>query len=166
MKKATLAILLVLLFTACGYNTNKDYLETFQYGHIDNVVDCIGLPDAEQTIMGKKVYIWSTNFNQSFPITTYGQTTTNIGINAYTSNTSVISQNLSCKLKIIVNSKDIITDYEWDGNIGGCRKYDEPLYKCVKAKEKEAKEKTKNYSLKDDIKQDTDSITFFKGYQK
>ena len=55
----------------------------------------LGLPTSEQTIAGQKVYIWTTsNF--------------------------IEGTNYACKLRAIVDSHDIITSFDGDGNQGGC----------------------------------------------
>lgn len=131
MKKLS-CVFLGLLVSGCAGN-----LEKFQQGYpllkgkyIEEVVAYLGTPDAEQTIMGKKVYEWRntsygvssspvtqnttfTTYGATGPVTTFGTTT------GYVTGTS----EYQCSLKVVTEKNGIISESTYSGAPGGCSKY-------------------------------------------
>lgn len=57
----------------------------------------LGYPTNEATVAGRKFYVWSRETN---------------AMDAY-----------SCKIRVFVDKDEIITDGDYDGNLGGCANY-------------------------------------------
>lgn len=73
-------------------------LPKFEGQPVDVAVKKLGFPNDERTIMGKKVYVWFTS---------------RFGTN----------RRLTCEVRLIVDAKDVVRDFDWDGNNGACEYY-------------------------------------------
>ena len=84
-----------LLLTGCVGQALQEGLHDYHGKPASALFSKLGLPTAEQTIAGHKVYIWTTsNFVEG---TNYG-----------------------CKVRVNVDAQDNIVGEDWDGNNGGC----------------------------------------------
>jgi len=84
-----------LLLSGCVGQALQEGLHAYSGQPASALFSKLGLPTAEQTIAGRKVYIWTTsNFVEG---TNYG-----------------------CKLRVNVDPHDNIVGGDWDGNNGGC----------------------------------------------
>jgi len=115
--------LLVMVFLVMAGCTSFSVLEQefpkFKGKPVSNLVDRWGYPNAEQSIMGRKVYIWSTS--GSYPSTTPTITTGYVGSVPVTiTNTTLASTNQSCTVRVFVDAQDIVTAGDYDGNNGAC----------------------------------------------
>lgn len=62
----------------------------------------LGFPNDEKIIMNQKVYVWRTSMLSE-------------------------TRRLYCEIRLIVDSKDIVQDYDFDGSVGACRYFDRML---------------------------------------
>jgi hypothetical protein len=92
------AILACVCLLGCAGRTLSERLPGYIGQPASALISRLGHPTAEQNIAGKKVYVWSTN--QFIEGTSYG-----------------------CKIRVIVDAKDIVTTWDLDGNEGGCDHY-------------------------------------------
>ena len=90
----------------------------------ERVFDKLGIPDAESEVAGLKFYIWETSNQGSYSVPQYntGTVYSPSGYPVTYSYTTYnqFSYNHFCKLRVFVNSLDIITTYDFEGNEGGC----------------------------------------------
>lgn len=97
---------------------------------IDVAVSKLGFPNAEQTIMGKKVYTWSTTETGTSIVPTTSYSTAYVGttpISAQTTTYSTQDYTLSCTLRVIVDDKGIVQNFNYTGNNGACFTYSNRL---------------------------------------
>lgn len=97
---------------------------------VDVAVNKLGFPNAERNIMGKKVYIWSTTQSGTSIVPTTSYSTAYIGtkpVSAQTTTYSTQDYTLSCTLRLIVDDKGVVRDYDYDGNNGACFAYSSRL---------------------------------------
>lgn len=129
----------LLFLSACATATLDEGLPKLQGRHIDTAIKYLGLPDNEQQIAGRKVYVWGHQNNGSYirPVTTpttytsyspYGGSYVTYG-----RNTSYVTEsyNYTCTIKVVVNNKDIIQSSEYSGNEGGCQYYADGLNQFI-----------------------------------
>lgn len=93
--------------------------------------NAMGFPQSEGKIAGRKFYAWT--YNQSGSLTlpqyntgtysgsTYGRygSYNSYGTVGYTTY-STTNYNYNCILRAFVDNKDKVTNFDMDGNIGGC----------------------------------------------
>lgn len=97
---------------------------------IDVAVQKLGFPNSEQTIMGQKVYTWSTRQTGTSVVPTTSFTTAYVGntpVSATTTSYTTQDYSMSCVLRLIVDDKGIIRRYSYDGNNGACFTYSDRL---------------------------------------
>lgn len=75
---------------------------------VENLVARLGMPNKEQTIMGRKVYVWSTSFGY-------------IGISTGASTT------LACTLQVTADDAGNVRRYDLSGNNGACEQFSNGL---------------------------------------
>jgi hypothetical protein len=101
---------------------------------VSALVEAIGTPDAETTVMNKKVYTWG---NQSYGTTLrpvmHNTTFSGPGGTVYGSGTSYVTEDydLACTFKVIVDKKDIVREANYSGAPGACAKYGPGLERLV-----------------------------------
>lgn len=96
--RACIPVLLATLLTGCAGDTIKKSMASLVGQHVTVAVDKLGFPTSEQVIAGSKVYIWSTSF-------------------------MIQGTSHSCKIRAIVDAKEIITTWDFEGNERGCGAY-------------------------------------------
>lgn len=87
------------------------------------LISRLGLPDAEQTLAGRRVYVWSTStqYTRITPVTT-----TNTGFvgssPVMTASTAprATTGSLSCRVRVWVDANDLIQGADYDGNNAAC----------------------------------------------
>jgi hypothetical protein len=123
------AVLMLAVLPGCTTWGDIDRgLDTLTGKPLDYAISKLGLPDAEQTIAGRKVYVWdsrtvgggylvpkTTNYSGNVGGTSYAGTDT--GLQA------TPSYDLYCKLKLVVDGSNTVTSYDYDGNMGACERY-------------------------------------------
>ncbi|MBA5203093.1 hypothetical protein H2Y57_05250 [Pectobacterium aroidearum] len=86
----------------------------------------LGYPDQERQFGDETVYVWANSSTgvalYSSPQTTYG-TVGKTQFYSTTTQTNAIPVEYACKIQVATNSKGIITNYNYDGNMGGCEGY-------------------------------------------
>lgn len=95
-------------------------------------VKYLGFPSREQMVMGKKVYVWST---QTW-IPDYTPATTNtsgkIGGKSFTATSTTYGGNggrdVNCELRLIVGESDVIERFQYEGDGVACVKFSSALY--------------------------------------
>jgi hypothetical protein len=93
-----LIILAALALSGCAGAKIKEQMPQYVGQPASALFAKLGYPTAEQTVAGSKVYIWST--------------------------TSLVDgTSYECKIRAIVDSRDIITSWDGEGNQGGCGRY-------------------------------------------
>ena len=96
--KSALAIVASLSLAACALSTIKDKMPSYTGMPAKILFERLGYPTAEQNVAGSKAYIWTTN--RFVEGTSYG-----------------------CKIRVIVDAQDNITNWDFEGNEGGCGPY-------------------------------------------
>ncbi len=129
----------LVFLNACATDTLNKGLPLLQGQHVDTAIKYIGLPDTEQVIAGRKVYIWGHQNSGSYlmPVTTptsytayspYGGAYTATG-----TSTSYVTQNYdyNCTIKMVANKKNIIQSSEYEGNEGGCEFFADGIERLI-----------------------------------
>jgi hypothetical protein len=92
----------------------------------------MGLPNSEGVVAGRKFYLWSYQNSGSITIPQYNTANTYGSYNSYgggygtysgsTGYTTYSTTNFNhqCVIRAFVNKKDIVTQFDMDGNRGGC----------------------------------------------
>jgi hypothetical protein len=93
-----LIILAALALSGCSTGKIKEQMPQYVGQPASALFAKLGYPTSEQTVAGSKVYIW---------------TTTHL----------VDGTNYGCKIRAIVDSREIITSWDGEGNQGGCAHY-------------------------------------------
>lgn len=124
---------IVLLCGLAGCTTwgqMDDGLTSLQGQPLDTAVRILGYPSGEQTIAGRRLVVWSSQSTGMMYMpqtaTTYGTAYTAGGYANYNQTTNyatMVPLNNQCKITMEVDGSDIITGYNYDGNMGGCSRY-------------------------------------------
>lgn len=122
---------LALLVAGCtSFSVLDEELPKYKGKPIDSLVAKLGFPNAEQTIMGRKVYVWSTSMSYVSVNPTTSTTTGYVGgrpITATSTSYTYSDSNLSCTLRAIVDAQGLIERYAYEGNNGACYTYSDRL---------------------------------------
>jgi hypothetical protein len=98
-------------------------------------IDTLGYPKGQMKVGDDTVYGWGREFSMNMPqyqtSNTYGQVG-GTGFSATTGTTTYVPTNYNCNIRIAVGPDNLIKDWEFDGNIGGCEAYSERLERLVK----------------------------------
>ena len=103
------------------------------YGrHIDTLVAKLGYPNAEQTVMNRKFYIWTTSEQFLMTTPTISSSsgyvgTTPISVTGTSFQTNVLG--LSCTIRARVDDAEIIQGINYGGANGTCFRYSNLLEK-------------------------------------
>lgn len=114
-------LLLALAAAACATaDDTKEVMDRYRSQPIDAVVARLGMPQGEQTIMGRKAYSWTrtTSDVETIPALTTG-TIGNASVLATTYTTE--SYSTTCTLRVLVDGANRITGYDLNGQAGACR---------------------------------------------
>ncbi len=124
--KKILTLILAITLSGCGVDRLAERIDTYKGQNISTVVNKLGFPDAEKTIMGKKVYIWGHHNTVSVTVPTTNYNTGYVGTQPYSYSTTTYQQNtfhIVCTLEVIVGQGNIIESWKIDGNSDGCNRY-------------------------------------------
>ena len=92
----------------------------------------MGIPNSEGEVAGRKFYLWSYQNSGSFTLPQYNTANTSGSFNSYgggfgtysgtTGYTtySTTNYNYQCVIRAFVDKNNIVTEFDMDGNIGGC----------------------------------------------
>lgn len=122
-----LALMAALLLSGCmSFGVLDEELPKYVGKPISNLVERLGYPNAEQTIMGQKAYIWSTTMQTESVVPSY--TTGYVGTRPIALTTySTESSTMSCTLRVFVTRTDYIMSSGYEGNNGACFRYSSQL---------------------------------------
>jgi hypothetical protein len=98
MRSLVLTALAALGLGGCAGAMIKERMTPYTGQPVSALFAKLGYPTAEQTLAGNKVYIWA---NTRF----------------------VEGTSYQCKIRAIVDSREIITSWDYEGNEGGCSQY-------------------------------------------
>ncbi|MCB0340627.1 MAG: hypothetical protein H6626_13540 [Pseudobdellovibrionaceae bacterium] len=126
-------LLLFSIFTISSCASLKKMepgLERLRGQRIGKAFKILGYPDDKIETGDRHIYIWSVDRTYT-EYQTRTKTTTKVVDNKVVEE-SVSSQepvvvNDFCKIKIGTSTRDIIRDYEYNGDLQGCSKYMKPL---------------------------------------
>lgn len=105
MRCLWLMALLPLAGCTWSYGVLNEELPKYNGKPVSALIAKLGYPDAEQTVMGHKVYLWSNGG--------IGTASEPIGD--------------SCRLRAMVNAAEVVTWLDYMGNDYGCRPYSRRL---------------------------------------
>lgn len=89
-------------------------------------INKLGYPTTQQNIAGDTVYRWNRTATgiTSSPSYTIGTVNVgNVGYSTSAQNISLDETTYSCALTLGTDSKGVIKNYSYDGNLGGCGPY-------------------------------------------
>lgn len=129
--KKTISVIAMLGLTGCATWGQLDEGLTALVGKpVTAAIEKIGYPNTEQTIAGRKLYRWGSSsqgvISMPTQTTTTGSVGTGLGYRPYTATTygnAMVPVSYQCTLTLVVNAQDVIIDYGYDGNLGGCERY-------------------------------------------
>ncbi len=132
-----LILLAIVASTGCYRMTSFAVLDqalpTLEGRPISDVVLYLGYPTSERTMMGKKIYVWSTAYTSVTPsITT--TTGTVAGAPVAVTSSGVRSSNLACEVRAIT-SNEVVEGFEYAGNNGACAQFARALQGRLPQKE-------------------------------
>lgn len=126
MRVTFLVFASAVLFGCTSFGVLDAELPKYNGKQLDQLVAKLGYPTSQQTLMGRTVYVWSTNeqFTSFQPTTTTGYVGTTPVM--MTGNQATVS-NLSCTIRVFTDSNNIIQGYDYNGNNGTCFTYSNRL---------------------------------------
>lgn len=130
MRKWWLAGLVPALAGCMSFDVLDEELPKYTGRPIDSLVERIGYPNAERTIMGRKVYIWSTSMSHVSVTPVQSTSTGYVGLTPVTMTSTTYetsSSRLSCMLRVFVSAQDRIESFDYEGNNGACFRYSNRL---------------------------------------
>lgn len=121
-----LMVVAALTLAGCANSALQSELPKYAGRPIGDLIARLGMPSAEQSIMGQKVYVWSTSqsFAYAAPSATYG-TVGNRPV--YATTVTPASVDGACTLRIFVNASGVITNGDWNGANGPCLSFADRL---------------------------------------
>lgn len=136
MKKAVCLITSLALTGCVTWSQFDDGLNALVGQPINAAIAKIGYPNTEQIIAGQKVYRWGTSsqglISMPSQTTTIGSVGTGLGYRPYTATTygsTMVPVSYQCTLTIVADEQEVIRNYGYDGNLGGCERYINALKK-------------------------------------
>lgn len=125
--RATLMIVVLSVVSACStFSDIEQGLSGFVGRPADHVFAALGFPEGEQRIAGQTVYVWGNAFSMTLPQTNTATTTGYVGTTPYsgtTSYTSSTTYNYNCTIRVMVDERNIVRRWDYQGNIGGCSQF-------------------------------------------
>ncbi len=123
----TIALISLGAVSGCvTMDSAKPAMEALKGQPLSAAIAKLGYPDSQMSIAGKKVYTWNNHDSGSYTLPTYNTATTYVNgqpIYSTVQGSRTTSYDYECKLKIIASQSDIIENFEWDGDIGGCEAF-------------------------------------------
>lgn len=129
--RSIVALACALTLSGCmSFSVLDAEMPKYQGRHIDTLVSKLGLPNAEQQIMGRKVYIWTTSMQHVSIDPVISTTTGYIGtrpISMTSTSYQASSSQLSCTIRVFVDNMNVINGSDYNGNNGACFTYSKRL---------------------------------------
>ena len=135
---------LSLILSACSSVHLEDGIPYLVGKPISHAINYMGYPDDERTIAGNDVYSW--HYERTFTTTRtvytpYSGTAYGVGGGmSYSGQTSSVVpevHNNYCNIRLIVDRRGIVRDWDWQGNYSGCRYYSDTMSKIVEDAQKD-----------------------------
>ncbi|MFI4985894.1 MAG: hypothetical protein ACHQF3_00475 [Alphaproteobacteria bacterium] len=126
MRQAVLALITVLCLTGCVAQNINDGLNGLMGQNIQAAVARLGYPDAQRTMLGDTIYVWSSNHSAALPVTSTNTTVGTVGtmpVYGTTTSTEWVPVNYNCTIQIATDADGTMKHYQWSGNMGGCASY-------------------------------------------
>jgi hypothetical protein len=126
MRRLTGLLLVALALSACVSDQMNQGLGFMVGQNIQTAVSRLGYPDAQRTMLGDTIYVWSTNHQVDLPMTTTSTIMGNVGtvpVYGTAMGTTYVPANFNCTIQLGVGPGDIIKNWQWTGNMGGCARY-------------------------------------------
>lgn len=115
--------ILALFLAGCAGEMIRDAMLPLIGHRASYLFEKLGFPDAEDTIAGRRFYVWAseTTGSQLVPHFNTGTIRGKHGTSTF-GYTTFHEQpyHRSCRFRVFVDSEDRITAYDLDGNEGGC----------------------------------------------
>jgi hypothetical protein len=92
------AIVAALTLAGCAGSIIKDKMGAYVGQPASNLFGKLGYPTRDELVAGRKGYIWTTTY--------------------FDEGTSY-----QCKIRVFVDSADVIVGWDYEGNEGGCGRY-------------------------------------------
>ena len=102
---AAVALIAAGALTGCVSTRMNDGLNYLIGKPVQFVINRFGYPDSQREIMGHTLYEWS-NEGGAMAVPLYGG--------------GVFAARLQCHVEVAVDSRLIVTSYQWSGNNAGC----------------------------------------------
>lgn len=90
---------------------------------IQEAVKRFGYPQSEQTILGDKVYTWSTTQSHVSLTPTAATTVGSVPLQATTVSYAATPATLACEVKIATGPDNLIKTLQYDGNNAACQPF-------------------------------------------
>ena len=118
---------LLVVISGCAFQVLDEELPKYTGRNADRLIDILGLPDEEQRIAGRTIYVWHAQNSGIYTIpqyntgtvTSYGPYGPAFGSYGYTTY-QTHHDNYSCEIKVSVTPKNIIDHIEYEGQQGAC----------------------------------------------
>lgn len=111
-----------VLLAGCASQQLEKGLTALKGQPIQRVVKCWGYPAAERSVMGQKLYVWSTRSTVYLPSPITGS----VG-NSPVNLTADEPLTAACTVQIAVDTHEAITGFQWEGNEAGCSQFSRRL---------------------------------------
>jgi len=101
-------------------------LSAYKGRPVTDVIARYGVPNSERTVAGIKVYTWSSRHTEVLPTYSTAQTTGYAGGQSFQATTGqwgTESFSAECEMTMQVDEHEVVTDYNFSGNMAGCSRY-------------------------------------------
>lgn len=119
--------LAVVGFAGCAtFSQMESGLDRLVGQPIQAAFDTIGYPSGKQRYGSDTVYYWSSSHQGGMVVPTVQSTSGYVGstpVYGTTTGSQYVPINAQCEIKIITNSSDMISKWEYNGNHAGCDAY-------------------------------------------
>lgn len=136
MRNIALAIAAAAVAGCATWGQMNDGLNGLLGKPIDAAIRKIGYPASEQAIAGRKLYRWGGSHQSSILVPTTTTTTGTIGLGRQMTPFSATTTGMNfeqyedgCYITLEVDREDIITRYQYEGNLDGCAPFIRALKK-------------------------------------
>lgn len=143
MQKFAAPLSVAVALSACAVPPDTTFSDlkaalVLQQGQpIQSMVEHLGYPQNERTVIGQKIYTWERTRQITYTVPdsayTSGTIVTRDGrigrFSGFTDTYRSRTDQLHCKLEVFVDAADRIQNTTWNGNTGGCRYYANALPK-------------------------------------
>ncbi|WP_155122689.1 hypothetical protein [Burkholderia ubonensis] len=134
MKKMLIALAPMALAGCMTWGGFEQNLTSLVGEPLDVAVSKLGYPNGERNVAGHHIYVWSSSSTGivTMPQTSYGTAT---AFNSFGSTTAFgstttyvpMAVGYNCEIDLEVDMANRIRSYQYNGNIGGCMRYNRRL---------------------------------------